>query len=447
MAGISLTGLSSGLDTGSMVTQLMNIERQGRTKLEFRQANMQARTDALADVTSKLNALKFKASDLKLGSLWAPTQTAEASDPTKIGVVRTGGAGAGATSLEVLALASSSQRTFSFTSPAAAETWTFGSASVDIAAGATIDEAILAINGVPDTGVIAVNAGGRLVVSSTTTGAASTFAWTGGALSQDSQKLGVDAQYKIDGGAIQTSATNVLSGAVPGIEVTLKGITSSPVSVMVSAPTVDKSKVIEKLKGFVEAYNTVVDTVRGLTSDKKLTSPTTTAEARRGSLYGDNGLNSMLDRMRNGIASAVDGLGVDADQLAELGITTGAVSSVTSKESLAGKLSFDETKFNAKFAADPVGVRKLLGGVDGVDGISQRFAALIEPMTQTTGVIASRRTEADSELRRIKSSIERFDDRLIVKEERYRAQFAQMEKLLNRQQSIGADLANRLNQL
>jgi flagellar hook-associated protein 2 len=445
MTGIALNGLSSGLDTGTMIQQLMAIERQGRTKLEYRQANAQARTDALADLTTKLNTLKFRAQDFKFSSLWAPQQTVEVSDATKISATRTGGAGTGSTSIEVLGLASSSQRTFTFASPAADETWTFGSANVSITAGMTLDEAVLAINGQPDTGVIAVNAGGKLVVSSTTTGAASTFGWAAASLTQDSQKAGGDAQYRVDGGALQTSATNTVSTAVPGVDVTLKAITTSPVSVTVGTPTADRSQIVAKLKGFVEAYNTVVDTVKNLTAERKVTDPASSAEARRGSLYADGGLRQIQSSLRNAITSAVDGLtNVDLDSLAEIGITTGAPSATINQDSLAGKLVFDEATFNAAFDANPTDVRKLLGGVDGVSGIAQRFEGLIDPITQTGGVLANRRTETDSELRRIRDSIVRFDDRLTFKETRLRKQFEMMETLLARQNSIGSALSSAL---
>jgi flagellar hook-associated protein 2 len=445
MAGIALNGLSSGLDTGTMVTQLMALERQGRTKLEYRQANTQARTDALADLTTKLNTLKFRSQDFKFSSLWAPQQAVDVSDATKISASRTGGAGVGATSIEVLALASSSQRTFSFISPAADETWTFGTASVDITAGMSLDDAVLEINGQPDTGVIAVNAGGKLVVSSTTTGVGSAFAWAGASLTEDSSKAGTDAQYTVDGGAPQTSSTNTISTAVPGVDITLKALTSSPVSVSVGAPTADATQVASKIKSFIEAYNSVIDTVRNLTSEKKVTNPTSTVEARRGSLYGDTQLRGIQSSLRNAVNSAVGGLtNVNLDSLAEIGISTGKASDTINQDSVAGKLVFDEAKFTAAFNANPTDVRKLLGGVDGVDGIAQRFETLIDPMTLTDGMLSSRRTETASELRRIQDTIERFDDRLAFKELRLRKQFETMETLLARQNSIGGALTSAL---
>ncbi|MBJ7332288.1 MAG: flagellar filament capping protein FliD [Solirubrobacteraceae bacterium] len=447
MAGIALNGISSGMDTGTMISQLMAIEKQSRTPMEYRQVNAQARTDSLSSVSTKLNALKLAAQDLKSVSLWNPQQSVDVSDTTKISASRTGGAGTGATSIEVLGLASSSQRTFSYTSPAADETWTFGGATVNMTAGMTLDEAVLAINGQPDTGVIAVNAGGKLVVSSTTTGAGSQFAWSAGSMVQDTQKDGVDAQFKVDGGSVQTSATNVVSSAVPGVDITLKAITSSPVSVTVGSPTADKASVATKLKAFVSAYNDVVETVTSLTGEKKVTSPASAADAKKGSLYADGGLRSLQSSLRNAVNGAVSGLGATMDQLSELGISTGAASATINQDALKGKLVFDETKFNTAMAADPTGVRKLLGGVTGTNGIAQRFDELITPYTQAGGILANRKTEVDSELKRIKDSLTTFDDRLVMKETRLRKQFQTMETLLARQNAHGSALSSAISGL
>lgn len=447
MAGIALSGLASGLDTNSMVTQLMAIERQGRSRLVFQQANMQARSDALASVTTKLNSLKYAANDLKSGAVWAPTQTVTSADTSKVGVTRTGGAGAGATSVEVLGLASSSQRTFSFTSPAADDTIEFGGKTFNVAAGATVDDVVSTINGTAEAGVIAVNAGGKLVVSSTTTGAASAFTWSGSALAQDSSKAGTDAQFKLDGGAIQTSASNTVKDVIPGVEMVLKGVTSTPVSVTVTAPTTDKQAVVDKLKTFVNAYNDVVTTLRNLTSEKKVNSPSTNAEAAKGSLYGDSGLQSLYSKLRTSVSDAVSGLGTGFNELADLGITTGKATDGINADAVAGKLTFDETAFAEKFAADPVGVRKLLGAVSGTDGIGQRFATLIEPYTQVNGLLASRKDMAASELRTIQSSIDTFDTRMEAKQKRLEAQFAAMESALDKQNKMGSALSNQLASL
>src|SRR5918994_5801667 len=125
MAGIQLSGLASGLDTASIITSLMSVERQPRTRLELRQTAEQARRDALNEVSTKLRSLKLAAADLKSTSIWADTQTVTSSDTTKVDARRTAGAGPGGYELQVTRLASSSQRTYAYASPPAGTTLTF----------------------------------------------------------------------------------------------------------------------------------------------------------------------------------------------------------------------------------------------------------------------------------------------------------------------------------
>ena len=86
MAGLSLSGLASGVDTASIVDQLMALERQSLTKIGYRKAAVTGQQDALKEVASKLNALKDAALALSAGSTWAQKQTAESSDPTRVAV-------------------------------------------------------------------------------------------------------------------------------------------------------------------------------------------------------------------------------------------------------------------------------------------------------------------------------------------------------------------------
>ena len=81
MAGLSLSGLASGVDTASIVDQLMALERQSLTKIGYRKAAVTGQQDALKEVASKLSALKDAALALSADSTWAQKQTVESSDP------------------------------------------------------------------------------------------------------------------------------------------------------------------------------------------------------------------------------------------------------------------------------------------------------------------------------------------------------------------------------
>ena len=62
---MSLSGLASGLDTSTIVDQLMAIERQPETRVKMKQATENARQQALRDVQTKLQALQTSADALK----------------------------------------------------------------------------------------------------------------------------------------------------------------------------------------------------------------------------------------------------------------------------------------------------------------------------------------------------------------------------------------------
>ncbi len=95
MPGISVGGLVSGLDTDTIVTQLMALERQPRARLELRQVAATARQDGLRDIATKLRALETAARDLKSPLLAGDTQTVSSLDPAKAEVRRTCVAAAG----------------------------------------------------------------------------------------------------------------------------------------------------------------------------------------------------------------------------------------------------------------------------------------------------------------------------------------------------------------
>src|SRR3954447_8583717 len=115
---INLSGMASGLDTDSIIQQLMSIEQNKVTAVQMRQVSVtQHKTDRTA-IQSKLNAVKSAAADLAAPALWKPAQTTASSDPTKVDVAVLGGAGIGGHSVQIDRLASSAQHGFSYTADA-----------------------------------------------------------------------------------------------------------------------------------------------------------------------------------------------------------------------------------------------------------------------------------------------------------------------------------------
>lgn len=448
MAGISFSGLSSGLDTESIISALMAVEEAPRTRLTLNQTAANTRQQALSDVLSRMKSLRTAAQDLGSSLLWTESQRATSSDESKLTAKLTGGAAPGGYALAVTQMATAAQSTYGFTSQAGASTLDVNGQTIGLEAGADIDDAVSAINANADTGVYAVNVEGKLVLSSRTTGSATTIAATGGALALQTAKAGRDLKYSINGDAQPDSQSNVVANAIPGVTLTVKALTSET-TIDVSPPGVDSDAIKTKLKSFVSAYNDVVELVSSKLTEKKVVRTSddddqlTSSEAAKGVLFGDTGLRTMLGRMRQSVTDTVSGL-TGVNSLAALGISTGAAAATTTEDAKKGKLTFDAAVFDAAYADDPQAVKKLLGGVTGTTGLSQTWNSLLEPMTQANGLLDQRVAMAGNEVTRIKDAIARMDDRLERKEETLRKQFTAMELALTRSNSQYSDLLGSL---
>jgi flagellar hook-associated protein 2 len=453
-SGIQFTGLASGLDTESIITQLMAVERLPRARLTLRQAAAQAQEDSLNAIRTKLTALNLATTGLSSAALWEPTQSVDTTDATKVTARRTGGAGPGGYQVAVTNLASSEQRTFTLGDTSAQSTltlkgaWQTAGVDVTVPAGATVDGVVAAINAKSDAPVYAVNVNGSLVLSSKKTGTDFGFTVTGDTqLTNPFVKAGADAAYTVDG-VPKTSATNLVTDGIPGVELTLRAPTSSSVTVNVGTPAPDKAQTIAAVKAFVSAYNDVVTKVRAELTERRVASPQTTADAQKGDLFGDPMLASMLDGMRQAVSEAdVGGL-----TLAGIGLSTGkATGAAATADSIDGKLTLDEAALSKALDDDPAAVQKLLGGMTDTAGFAQSFAATLGVggvgFTMAGGLLAARIDAADGSVAYIKGQLDDMDRRLSMREDHLRKQFTALETALQRSQSQSSDLASRLASL
>jgi flagellar hook-associated protein 2 len=157
---ISLSGLASGVDTTSVVEQLMQVDSQGKARLQLRQGVLEARQQTLNDVKTRLTNLLNVAKDLGSGGAWADTQTLDVSDAAKISAKLLSGAAPGGHEIVVANLARSEQRSYAYPSPGEAATLSFttssGTTTVSLSADDDGKAAANKINAVPGGPVYAV---------------------------------------------------------------------------------------------------------------------------------------------------------------------------------------------------------------------------------------------------------------------------------------------------
>jgi flagellar hook-associated protein 2 len=457
MAGIALSGLASGVDTATIVSQLMQLERQRQTRVTYRQKHVEAQATGLKDIKSRLDTLKTAATALRDVATWKEGQTVESSDPTRIAVTRTGGAPIGGASIRVTQLASSAQKTYGWTESTGESTLTLDDAdsatdpvTVTIGANAKAADVAAAINGKTGSPVFAAVVGGKLVLSSRQTGEDADFSAAGGGLSAPEpdptgKGAGKDAKYFIEGDPVEKSSpTNVVSDAIAGVTMTFKGTTTTPVGVTVGAPALDHDAIKAKAKAFVDAYNAVVNLARGELTEKKVADPASNSDAAKGALFGDSNVTGMLSKLRLQMSEDYTGLGNSTrlDDLADIGISSGKPGASTT-QAKSGLLTFDETKFAEALTSDPQAVRRLLGGAG-----TPAFAQDVEKLVDRFGdMIDSRVTTIDKQARRIGDELTRAETRLTAQEKRLKAQFAAMESALSQSQTQQSWLTGQLNAL
>ncbi|HEX5621109.1 MAG TPA: flagellar filament capping protein FliD [Solirubrobacteraceae bacterium] len=453
-SNLALSGLASGVDTSTIVEQLIAIDRQGTTRIQNRQYAVSGMQTALKDIASKLSTLKSAAAALGSESTWKQTQSIESSDSARVAVTQTGGAGIGGHSVQVNRLASSAQRGYSFAGGTAGTITitnvndSANTMSIAVTADMTIQQVADAINAKATGPVVAAvvkdGTEDRIVFSSRTTGSQSDFNVTGGLTSEDTDYqtpvlANLDAEYVLDG-VTKTAKTNVLDSVVPGLRITLKGVTTAPATIGVGEPALDRDALKTKVKAFVDAYNAVVDGTRGELTEKPIQNPTSEFQAGYGQLYGDTGLSSMLSALRRQMTNLVSAAGIN--DLADIGVSIPKSSGgVVSDAAKAGKLTIDDAKLSLALESNWTGVKSFF------TDFSKQVSDYVDTQTGSAGVIDGRLKSADRSIATLKDQLTKANERIDAKEKRLKAQFAAMETALQNAQTQQAWLTGQIASL
>ncbi|MCK9247732.1 MAG: flagellar filament capping protein FliD [Solirubrobacteraceae bacterium] len=444
MAGISFGGLASGLDTASIISSLMGLERQPRTRLVAEQSAQQTSKTAIQTAITTLKDLQSAARALSDPALFGNRQTVTVADPSRVSATMTGGAAAGGYAVQVDQLARAAQAGYAFTEPVAdgsivlsGDGW---SDEITFAAGTTAQDIVSRINGDTSLHVVAavsvVGGQERLTFSSRTTGADSGFtAASAGVLSDETLRSGLDAVVQIDG-VEHRSATNTIADAIPGVALTITGVTATPTTVNVGVPGVDTDAAKGAAEAFVKAYNSAVDLLRTQTANDP--------SGTKGVLAADRTMIAVLDGIRDALIS-IDGGGASLP-LEALGITNGAASGTAaySQDAIRGRISLDADKLVAALTTDPAAVRDALGGPGSVlTGLVDR----IQSYTGATGVLTDRISAVDQTIADLGRRMTDLDARLTAKEASLTAQFARLEVAMSKWQTQSSWLSGQINSL
>jgi flagellar hook-associated protein 2 len=246
--------------------------------------------------------------------------------------------------------------------------------------------------------------------------------------------------------AVESSSNNV-TGAIPGVSLELKGVSSTPVTISVSA---DTTKITEKVKAFVDAYNALIKSI----DDRS----TYDADAqRRGVLLGDSVTSELRGVMQNLWQSRAQGVTGQFSFLFEAGIRSGTK----------GQLTFNEDAFRAALERDPRGVADLFGartadanasrreispgvfvnetvaGTVTSRGVMEIMADTLERYTRSTDGVLTRSTRTiDDQIKANNARITTIDARIASRRTRLERQFIAMESAIGRLQGQQSSLSS-----
>jgi flagellar hook-associated protein 2 len=445
---ISFNGLASGLNTGEIISALLAVEREPITRFSHEQIALEGQREQLQSLQSSLTQLTFAAQELSSPVLFNTAQAVSSSDPTQIAATTTTGAAVGGYEVNVTQLANSAQRTFTFKSPAAADTLTIDGKEIKVAAGASIQELVKTINSNSTATVYAAAVGGETVVLSTrATGATGAefikVTDPGGTLVEQAglAKEGKNAEYTVDGVAA-SSTSNTVTTAIAGVTLNLKALTttSGPVTIDVEPPAPDVATITAQVQSFVKLYNSTIGTLQTQLTTKPPTSPQTTAELQTGTLFGDSDLEGLLNGMRQRIYQPIAGLPAEMSSLANIGVSTGSPSGkgTPSQSAVEGQLQLNTAELEKAIQTNPAGVQTML------QGWSKSFQEAINVQAAPGGVLEGRISGDSTQVTELTGRVAAMNEMLAIRQKTLQEEFAAMEKVVSQNQAQASWLSSQL---
>lgn len=442
-----ITGLASGLNTDQIIQEEMAIYNQPVVNLQNQQKGLNAQNTALTSVQAELQTLESDAFALGNPSLFANQQTVTSTNSALVSATATSGSGAvvGGYQVAVNNLATSAQRTFTFTSPTAADTVTIDGKTVSLAAGATAQTFANTVNGSNTDVWATVNQSGGVVLSDRATGAQAagyiTVSDTAGALSEQTAlaNAGSNASLTVNGTAV-SSASNTVTNAIPGVSLSLSGVTPAggPVTINVGPPAPSTANISTAVNTFITQYNKVIGDIQ-----TQLSTAPSSADPTVGTLYQDPQLQGLLGSMRSMMYSTIVSSPTGTPPIAtmlDIGVSTGATtgSGTVSQSALSGVLQLNSSTLTSAMQSNPLGVQRMLVG------FSAKFSTLISAAADPGGTIDSRIQGDDAQVTQLGNQISSMQSALADKQNQLIQQFAQLESALSSNQSQSSWLTSQI---
>lgn len=479
MSGITFSGLATGMDTDSIVTQLMEIERLPIDRLEAQKVAEKEKLDAYAQFKTTIDDLKEAAGALTLTS---DVRTSEIKLDSEAAYSATSSsATTGSYNISVAQLSQVQKNVtegWSSSSDALLGTGTFTVNGTEISitdSNNSLSGLLESINEISETtGVTAtlINDGSetdQYHMVFTGVDSSTSFTLESNLVDGDTNPIAFDTTQAqsaqqavafIDGIKV-VSDTNTISDAISGITLNLNEVsqTSSagtsedgvdpwdwadPPTYVSDQMRVepDTATLKEKLTTFVTSYNKAMDWIRSGYSELGGSTTTTDDEGNEEELLGsvlrgDASINGIKRGLQSIISTTVNTSG-SLSVLSQLGITT----------QLDGTLRQDNTMLDEALADNYDATVSLLSGEGDVDGVMKNFNYYLLDITSgTDGLYANKKNDYDSLIRRLDDDIRAIEPRMEKREKTLRSQFSVMEQLVSGLNAQGDFLTQQMDML
>lgn len=492
MSAMRIGGLASGMNTDSIVKQMMQIQKMPLDKLMQQKVWTEWQQEATREQNLAFSSLRTSASNLRLQSSFN-AYSAETTGSGSAKVTAGATAMSGKYDVQVTALATPAKYTSATAiektaGTAAKSTDVIGVAGkilVDVGGETGVEVNITAdmtykavadllqsetAGSVPALRVNFDDTTSRFFISSKELGEAQNFSLS--FKTADGATDNPELSKQITGtNDLSVTTTNGANGSIIIDDVEVNGLTSNKTTVngltiemlkvdtgSSSSITVssDPEKPVQMLKDFVEAYNKTIEDLQKqivekrypdfqpLSDEQKKDMSDNEIElweekARSGLLRNDPIMKSALQDLRREFMDKVGGIGDGSiNLLSQIGINTGDYRE-------GGKLFIDEDKLRTALSEKPDEVMNLftVRGEAG-DGIGARVYDKLNDIVKNLSTQAGSPASAvdnstmSKKLRRMETEITRWQDRLTSIEDRYWSQFTAMEKALSKMNSQSA---------
>jgi|Wag4MinimDraft_13_1082653.scaffolds.fasta_scaffold03674_2 flagellar hook-associated protein 2 len=443
---MQLGGLATGMDTTSVIDQLVALEKRPIYNYQQEISEMEQTKGAWRDVNSRLDKLEDRTTDLKLSSTYNSRSTSSSDEDV---VTASASNDANEANYSVTVKGTAKIQRLGGDRLADSET-----AIKDLTGFGTIAvENTIQINGIDitindtdnlndisdkinnaDAGVKASIVDNHLVLETNETGvenaliAGDSFVDSngvleslgvldGGAITADIElQSASDAEIDINGITGITSSTNTFSEAVDGITFNISATAEANSTATISVAK-DTGKATDAVQAFVDQYNSVMNFLDGKTEYDE-------EEEKGAVLQGDSTAMRLQTRLRSLVSSKIKESG-DFNALTSVGIEIDRD----------GVMSFDKSKFTEALDQSSGEVMSIFNGdsdTDSFDGMAVKMDSYLDQLLQSnTGLIPRRLDFYDTRIESLNEDIEDVERKVEMTRERYVEQFAAMESAIS----------------